>query len=57
VFPGGKKDFHVKSEICSLKWKGVALQEKISIIQKLKENLNTCSNVYVIFIQFLGGTL
>lgn len=36
----------------------MALQEKLNIMQKVEENVNNlCSEVYVNFIQILGGPL
>jgi hypothetical protein len=42
-----------------IKWKTLSLQDKLNIMQKGKENLgyNKCSDVYVIFKQFLGDPL
>jgi hypothetical protein len=41
-----------------IKLKTMALQEKLNIMQKVEENVNNlCSEVYVNFIQILGGPL
>jgi hypothetical protein len=42
----------------SIKLKTVALQEKLNIMQKVEANVdNLCLDVYVSFIQILGGPL
>jgi hypothetical protein len=42
----------------SMKQKAMTLYAKLYIIQKMAANLNiTCSDIYVTFIQFIGGPL
>jgi hypothetical protein len=41
-----------------IKWKAMALQEKLNIMQKMEANLDDpCSDVCAIFIQILGDPL